>query len=234
MKPTVFTTLMFLAVSAWSWQAPAPVEVSAEPHHHQVLDNTFVRAYAVNVAPKESTLMHHHGLNYLSVSLGDAEFQNLKEGAQPVAVKLKDGDVRFTPAPLTHQVTDVAVTPFRNITIELKQTATNQKACTESCDVPVTCAKDVACVSITKVMTSDQWTILRTTLPAGGSYPEHAHAGNFLVVRLTDGDVKVQVKGGKETASHYEVGNVIWNGPVTHSFKNTGSKPITVVSVEFK
>jgi len=234
MKPTVFTTLMFLAISAWSWQAPAPLEVSAEPHHHQVLDNTFVRAYAVNVAPKESTLMHHHGLNYLSVSLGDAEFQNAKEGAQPVVVKLKDGDVRFTPAPLTHQVTDVAVTPFRNITIELKQTATNQKACTESCDVPVTCAKDAACVSITKVMGSDQWTVLRTTLPAGGSYPEHAHAGNFLVIPLTDGDVKVQVKGGKETAGHYEAGKIVWTDPVAHSLTNTGSKPISVVSVEFK
>lgn len=224
---------MFLAVSAWTQQAPAPVEITSEPHHHMVLDNAYVRAFAVSVAPKETSLMHHHGLNYLSVSLGDAEFVNTKEGAQPVTAKLKDGDVRFTPAPLVHKVTDAAETPFRNITIEIKETATNQKACTENCNVPVTCEKNVACISITKVMSADQWTVYRLTLPPSGSYPQHAHAGSFLVVPLSDGDVKIQVQGSPETAGHFETGKITWNSPVTHSLINAGSKTLSTVVVQF-
>lgn len=233
MQRTFLAVLMFFAVSAWP-QQQGTVDVTSEPHHHHVMDNMFVRAYAVTVDPKTTSLMHRHSHNYLSVSLGDAEILNTKEGGQPVTTKLKDGDVRYTAAPLVHMVSDAGDQPFRNITIELMQDTTNQKACTQSCEIPVTCDKNVLCASVTKVMSADQWSVTRITIPAGGVYPKHTHLANFLVIPLTDGDAKVQVQDAAPAMSHDETGKITWNNPVIHTITNTGSKPLRVVVLEFR
>lgn len=234
MRRTLFAALMCFAVSAWPQQQPAPVEITSEPSHHLVLENMYVRAFAVTVNPKSSTLMHRHGHDYIAVALGDSEIQNIREGAAPVTVKFKDGDVRYTPAGLVHAVGESSNQPFHNITIELMQPTTNQKACTESCTIPVTCEKNVPCASVTKVMSADQWSVTQITIPAGGIYPQHTHLANFLVVPLTDGDVKVRVQDAPETTVHDETGKVTWHKPEIHTMTNTGSKPVRVVVLEFR
>jgi quercetin dioxygenase-like cupin family protein len=224
--------LTLAAVSAWPQQGP--VEVAAEPGHHLVLDNLFVRAFSVTVNPKSTTLMHRHGHNYLAVVLGDSEIENIREGAQPVTAKLKDGDVVYSPAGVVHAVRDSSSRPFRNITIELKQPTTNQKACTGACAIPVNCEKHAPCASVVKVMTADQWSVTRVTIPAGGFYPRHTHLANFLVIPLTDGDLKVQVQDLPETTGHDEAGKVAWHNPVIHTITNTGSKPAQAIILEFR
>lgn len=234
MRRTILAALLLLTLSLWAQQT-SPVDITAEPHHHKVVDNAFIRAYAVQVDPKASSLMHRHSHDYLSISLGDAEILNAKEGAQPVTAKFKDGDVRFTAAPLVHVVTDTLDTPFRNITVELMQPTTNQKACTESCSIAVPCdaADKTQCVTVDKVMGSDQWTVTRITLPAGARYPQHAHAGHFLVIPLTDADLKVKNQNGSEAEDHPKTGQVRWNDPLTHAITNAGSTPAKVVVLEF-
>lgn len=236
MKPAPLAAFLLFACSAWAQQPSATVEITAEPHHHPVIENLFVHAYAVNVAPKESSLMHHHGRDYLSVSLGDAEILNAKEGAQPVAAKFKDGDVRYTPAGLVHAITNTGAQPFRNITIELMQPTTNQHPCTEACDVPVPCAAadKATCVTEKKVFQSDQWSVTLITIPAGATYPKHTHLANFLVIPLTDGDVKTREQDGPETLAHNKTGEISWHNPVVHSMTNGGSSPVRAVVLEFR
>src|SRR3954447_1275856 len=111
-KLWIVTLFAILALTAWTQQAQAPVEIISEPSHHLVLENMFVRVFAVSVDPGKSTLMHRHGHDYLSVALGDSQIMNTKEGAQPVPVAFKDGDVRFSAAGLVHAVSDSGSTPF--------------------------------------------------------------------------------------------------------------------------
>jgi hypothetical protein len=235
MLKTFFAFVLLAAVSAFA-QQQEPVDVSAEPHHKHVLENMFVKVYAVTVDPKQSSLIHRHGHDYLSVSLGDAEITNNRQGAQPAVAKFKDGDVRFSAAPIVHAVTDNLDTPFRNITIELLQPTTNQKACTESCNVPVPCdsADKSACVTEEKVLTADQWSVTRVILPAGAHYPQHTHLANFLTIPLTDADIKLRVQDGPETDAHYKSGEARWNNPVVHSIANPGKTPVKVVILEFR
>ena len=237
MRNLVLATLLFiLALTAWTQQAQAPVEVTAEPNHHKVLDNTFVRVYAVEVAPGKSSLMHRHGHDYLSVSIGDAQISNTREGAQPVTVNFKDGDVRFTAAPLVHLVSNTGDKPFRNRTIEIMQPTTNQKACTESCAIPVPCdaADKAACPSVVRLFSADQWTVTLVTLPLGAKYPQHAHPGNYLNVPLADADVTVKKQDQPETVGHYKTGEVTWNSPVVHAATNNGKTAARLVVLEFK
>jgi len=235
-KFSIVTLFVILALTAWTQQAQAPVEVSSEPHHHQVLENMFVRVFAVSVDPGESTLMHHHGRDYLSVSIGDAQVTNTKQGAQPVAASFKDGDVRFTPAGLVHAVSNTGSTPFRNRTIELVGPTTNQKACTESCAIPVPCnsADKTMCVTVTKLMTADQWSVTLVTSPPGAVYPQHTHLANFLTIPLTDADITRKNQDQPEETVHSRTGELTWNNPVVHTLTNSGKTTAKTVVLEFR
>ncbi len=94
-KLSVVSLFFILALTAWTQQAQAPVEITAEPHHHLVVENKFVRAFAFSVDPGQSTLMHRHGHDYISIFVGDTQTMNAKEGAQPAPATFKDGDVKF-------------------------------------------------------------------------------------------------------------------------------------------
>src|SRR6476646_12246626 len=109
---SIVTLLVILALTAWTQQAQAPVEITSEPSHHKVVDNMFVRVFAVSVDPGKSTLMHRHGHDYLGLTLGDSQITNTKEGAQPAQVSFKDGDTRFTAAGLVHASTNNGSAPF--------------------------------------------------------------------------------------------------------------------------
>jgi quercetin dioxygenase-like cupin family protein len=237
MRKLSFVTLFaVLALTAWTQQAQAPVEITSEPSHHLVLENMFVRVFAVSVDPGKSSLMHRHAHDYLSVSLGDAQIMNTKQGAQPVAASFKDGDVRFTPAGLIHAVTNSGSTPFRNRTIELMQPTTNAKTCTESCSIPIACdsADKTKCVTVTKLITSDQWSVTLINLPAGAKYPQHTHLANFLTIPLTDADVTMKNQDQPEAAVHSKVGELTWNNPVVHTVTNSGNVTARTIVLEFR
>src|SRR4051794_2314754 len=235
-KLSFMTLFAVLALTAWTQQAQAPVEITSEPSHHLVLENMFVRVFAVSVDPGKSSLMHRHAHDYLSVSLGDAQIMNTKQGAQPVAASFKDGDVRFTPAGLIHAVTNSGSTPFRNRTIELLQPTTNQKACTESCEIPVPCdsADKTKCVTVTKLITADQWSVTLVTSPAGAKYPQHTHLANFLTIPLTDADITRKNQDQPETKVHSTTGELTWNNPVVHTLTNSGSTTAKTIVLEFR
>lgn len=95
------------------------VPLSQEHHHHLVLENSFVKAYEVEVAPHESTLMHQHLHDYVYVVFGDDQITNAVAGKPEVSLKQPDLSVNFSPGPFAHIARNDADTPFRNITIEL-------------------------------------------------------------------------------------------------------------------
>lgn len=102
-------------------QAAPEVEITAEPHHHQVLANDQVRVFTVEVAPHAETLMHWHRHDYVYITLGPSQVVNAVKGKDPVTIKLNDGDTYFLPASFAHVARNLADTPFRNVTIEFLQ-----------------------------------------------------------------------------------------------------------------
>src|SRR5215471_4684645 len=93
------------------------VEITAEPMHHLKIDDRYVRAFYVEVPPYQSTLMHHHGYDYIAVALGNSEISTTTSEGAVRHIALEDGAVLYTPAPLTHFATDLAATPFRTAAI---------------------------------------------------------------------------------------------------------------------
>jgi len=109
------------------------VEITVEPSHHLKIDNSYIRAFYVEVAPHQSTLMHQHRYDYIAVALGHAEVDSTTPDGKVKHIVLEDGGVLYTPAPLTHFATDLAATPFRNATIELLQNQ-GHPVCVKNCE----------------------------------------------------------------------------------------------------
>src|SRR5690348_4629984 len=149
--------LLLVSIATLAQQQPT-VEITSEPSHHQVLANDYVRVFDVTVAPRATTLIHRHHSDYLFVTLGDSDVVSTRVGEKPVALHLKDGEVRYTPGNFAHAAGNESDRPFHNITIELLKPSTNVKTCTEACLENLQCGNSNGglCPATEKRISSDQ------------------------------------------------------------------------------
>src|ERR1700733_5452715 len=96
MRNRLIVPAVLLAAIALSAQTTSVVELTAEPHHHLVLENEQVRVFLLELKPGDFTLMHRHSHDYVTIFLGESNFSNEVEGKAPVTLKLPDGETRFS------------------------------------------------------------------------------------------------------------------------------------------
>jgi quercetin dioxygenase-like cupin family protein len=101
--------------------AQSAVEITTEPHHHQIFSNTQIRVFNVEIPAHSDTLLHRHSHDYIYVTLGDSEVVNAVQGKPPVAVKFRDGQTDLLQAPYAHVAHNQSDRPYRNVTVELLQ-----------------------------------------------------------------------------------------------------------------
>jgi hypothetical protein len=104
------------------------VPISKEHHHHLIIENSYVKAYEVELPPHESTLLHEHDFDYAYVVLGAADVTNAVEGKPEVKLHLPNGAVNFSRGPFAHIARNDGDAPFLNVTIELLQPQGDQTA----------------------------------------------------------------------------------------------------------
>jgi hypothetical protein len=116
---SLFCSALFLLTFSLNAQAPTAVAVKDEPHHHLVLENSYVRVFRVNIPANDATLMHQHDLPYVFVSLGPGDFTNAVAGKPEVEAKLADGQVGYSRGGFAHIARTDHGLPFNNVTVEL-------------------------------------------------------------------------------------------------------------------
>ena len=86
MKTGLIAAAVLLVAFGTRAQAPAanPVPTKDEPHHHLILENSYVRVLHVEVPGHDATLLHAHDLPYVSVTIGPADFINAVAGKPEV------------------------------------------------------------------------------------------------------------------------------------------------------
>ena len=210
------------------------VEITADPTHHLKIDNPYIRAFYVEVAPQQSTLMHHHGKDYIAVAYGHGDVDSIRSDGTTKHVVLEDGDVLYTPAPLTHVAIDRAATPFRNATIELLQND-GHPVCVNKCqDDPR--AKDWPPLpaGVKLIGYGDTFRIVGATIQ-----PKQTVSGEqpfpHLTILLTDMQLHTGPPGSTGTDINRKAGDMIFHGPhPDNGLTNTGDQPLRLVVVEFK
>lgn len=232
MKRAAASAILLVAHLVSAQTAPE-VEITNEAHHHAVLENEYVRVFWVEVAPRESTLMHWHRHDYVFVTLGVSDVSNEVKGKPPVELKLQDGETRFVPGNFAHIAHNNAATAFRNVTIELLQ---DEKARS----TPPAKWDEERGVQILNggtqeiLFVKDGVRVSEFELQPGGSVPSHRHNGPHLVVAVTDLEVRSDVEGQNPVPGHFKAGDVKWlAGGYTHTLTNTGKQSAKFVAVEF-
>jgi hypothetical protein len=201
---------------------PAAVPVSNEPHHHLVLENSYIRAYYVNVAPHESTLQHRHDLPYFGVlvSGGGSPAAPAVGAATPQSSQAPRAI--YSPGGVSHTVRNPADVPFRNVTVELlRPQGRVRNRCTEivqgqpleQCDLPP--AGEVRNPSHYAVFETDEILVEYWTIEANSTAQPLDGGRDVLLVDL-DGP-SVTAAGGIDSRNAAP-GGVLW--------LPAGSKPV--------
>lgn len=231
--------LAFCAAAAWAQDSTpaksAPVvAITDEPSHHQKLDNEYIRVFAVDVAPHKSTLMHHHDKDYVSVAFGHTQIDSVTPDGMVKHVTLEDGDVRYTPAGLTHVATNQASTPFRNATIELMQN-NGRPVCVNKCDEDPR-AKDWPPLAPGEKLIGygDSFRIV-----AGTIQPKQTISNEepfpHLAIMLTDFHGRVGPEGSGGTDFTQKAADLMFHGGhANHGLTNVGDQDVRIMVIEFK
>src|SRR5882672_7656822 len=75
MKPLLCSLLLLFAFSL-SAQVPVAVPAAKEPHHHHVLEHSYVRATRASVPAHDATRRHQHDMPYSCVALSPGDVIN--------------------------------------------------------------------------------------------------------------------------------------------------------------
>ena len=210
------------------------VEIPADSTHHQKIENEYFRAYYVEVAPQQSTLMHHHGNDYVSVALGHTVIDSIAPDGAVKHIVLEDGDVRYTPAGLIHAVTNVASTPFHNATIELLQNH-GHPVCVNNCASDPR-AKDWPPLTEESKLIGygDSFRISEAVIkPQQTVSNEEAYP--HLVILLTDMHAHTGPAGSGGMDFNQKAGDMMFHGGhPDHGFTNVGGQDMRLIVMEFK
>jgi hypothetical protein len=237
-----FVFFLFLTALLAAQSAPE-VEITAEPHHHQVLSNAQVRVFNVEVPPHTDTLMHWHRHDYIYVTLGASEVVNAVKDKPPVSIQLADGETRFSPATFAHVARNLSSQPFRNVTIELMQDEKLRQS-PEHWD-PAHPEEDRGLEILhggTKeiLFVKDGVRVSEFELQPDAAVPGGAHAHPMLLVALTDSDLLTSDPRTHDShsavppATHFKTGESAWlplgfRQPIT----NAGHATAKFVTLEF-
>ena len=229
MKHVLF---LFLLVPFFFAQTATEVETTAEPSHHLVLENEYVRVFKVEVAPHGSTLVHRHRHDYIYVMLGDAHLSNEVEGKPPVDIKLADGEARFTAGDFAHSVKNLSDQPFRNVTVELLE---GDKTRREASRWPEESGEKTFAGGSSKILfVKDGVRVSEVNLSPGTVVPRHYHDGPHLLVAISDLELRSDIEGKEPVQGKLKAGEVKWlPGGYTHTLTNVGDSPARFVTLEF-
>ena len=210
------------------------VEITAEPSHHLKIENPYIRAFYVEVAPQKSTLMHHHGADYIGIALGHTEIDSITPDGTVKHVVLQDGAVGYTPAGLTHVANNLAATTFHNATIELLQNQ-GHPVCVKNCEndprakdwPPLTAESNL--IGYGDTFRISEATIKpKQTVSTEEPFPH-------LVILLTDMHAHTGPPGSGGMDFSQNTGDMMFHGGhPDHGLTNVGDQDMRLVVVEFK
>jgi quercetin dioxygenase-like cupin family protein len=228
----LFPALLLAAITLIA-QNTSEVAITAEPHHHLLLENQQVRVWLAEVAPHDATLMHRHEHDYVFVSLGASKISNEVQGKPAVEVKLQDGETRFSPGNFAHIARNLADTPFRNVAVEFLQDDAAHKSPPPKWDEER--GLHVFTGGTQHIMfVQDGVRVSETELQPGATVPSHHHSGPHLLVAVSDLELRSDVEGQGPMPGHFKSGDVKWlPGGYTHTLTNTGKQEAKFVTLEF-
>ncbi len=235
MKPLLFSLLLLFAFSL-SAQAPVAVPIPKEPHHHLVLENSYVRVFRVSIPAHDATLLHQHDVPYIYVALGPADVINAVQGKPEAHLVMADGQVGYSRGGSAHIARTDAGSSFNNVTIELLKPQGEPK---NRCDKVVSgdpgpCILERRTNSYTNSPSfeTDSIKVYSLEMQPEAAYQDVPET-DILLVGLDQAELTVQSPGKPEVK--LSGGNSLWLSRRTpQTIRNASDHPSRFLSIKFK
>jgi len=226
MKPWFNATLSFALLTLFAVQesnAPAPVPVEQEPHHHLLLKNDNLLVLRVNLQPGEWSSYHIHSVDDVAVWLGHSSAsQQLPNQPESAPLEQRPGNISLRAlheTPFTHRVHNIGPGIFDVLDVELLQRP--EHASTGAAG-PVAGENPSARVY--------KWKIL-----PGAVTPMHTHDRPYLIVAAVGFNLRMTAPDGQSTTHEIKAGDFHWvTTKVTHSLANEGTGEGQIIEIELK
>jgi len=193
------------------------------------LENDQARVLTVTDQPHAKTALHDHKLNRVMVYLTAGEQNIVTQDGKKTTLKVKAGEVKWSPASGMHTAEVVSAGPLNIVEIEVKKPGDPSKTAAGPQD-PLKLSPKVYHLEFE----NDQVRVMRVKFAAHQEVPEHEHKLNRVVVYLTDQDSKLTTPDGKVEESKHKAGQASLGGPTKHKEQNVLDTPMEVIVVEFK
>jgi quercetin dioxygenase-like cupin family protein len=233
----LFLFFSLLVTALLCAQSTPEVETTAEPHHHLALANDEVRVFNVEIAAHDATLMHRHRHDYIWIQLSHSEVVNAVQGKDPVTVKLQEGQTSFLSGGFAHAARNLSAQPYRSVMVEILQDdkLRQSPAHWNSAHPEEDRGLEILAGGTKEILfVKDGIRVSEFELQAGGVVPRHHHAGPFLVVALTDFELRNAVEGKSPVTMSMKQGESQWMaGGHSHIVTNSGHHPAKFVTLEF-
>ncbi len=223
--------LLALAVLAAAQAAAPIIEITAEPSHHLLFENPYVRVFKIDLAPHAAMVLHHHRHDYIFVVLGPSSIENDIVGQAPFLRKFQEGETVFVPGPFAHTAKNLSDKPFQVIAVEIMKTDPDQLSHKWDEDRGLHILNGG---TLDILFVKDGVRAADLQLNSGGIVPKHHHNGPHVVVAITDLNLRSDIEGKGTTNVQLKAGEAAWaKGDVTHTVTNAGSQNARLITLEF-
>lgn len=200
------------------------VPVYKEPKHRLAFENDHAMILDVFLPPGYVSLYHQHVLDVLYVTIVGTTVTAQPLGGELRQATVTTGDLRFSSdnhgIPHIHQVGNIGETPFHVIGVGIKDPVAGIAA-------PI--KGDTS--GMTLDMEKDHASVYRVKLGPGEASGIHTHTLPFVSVNLNAG--MLAEASGESVA--VKAGAFRWHpAGLTHSYKNTGDRPIEIIEIQWR
>jgi quercetin dioxygenase-like cupin family protein len=227
MNQIIFLATVLATTSAWPQEPAQPaLDISKEPHHRLILQNSSVRVFRLKLDPNEVTVPHRHSNFYAFVSLQPASISNEVRGRQPVSTHLEAGEIRTSRGSFTLAERNISSVPVELIIVEaLKSDALGF-------NVPMVFRFHDGAQG--ELFESSAVRAYDMVMAVGGRTEKHKESYDRLLIALSDIDLGEETEGQAPSETKMRAGEVLWiPRGLTHTTKNVGQTAAHFIVLEF-
>ncbi len=228
------TPLLLWLFCMMSLAQTAPVPVEQEPFHAPVFRNEHVLVLEVGIPPHQTTQLHQHAHQYLTVALSDGALTSTASGQPPVEEKRRRGEVWMSP-PMSHAVRNDSNTPFRATVVAFFARQGKVQSAQRKPSTYCNPKSKTACVTERYLFCTERICVSEVEMGPGALTMRHSHSTAHMVIAVSDLNMKDWIEGRPSaTMRRQKSGEVLYlDAGITHQLEN-GSTPARFITVSWK
>ncbi len=226
MRPAI--TLLPLCLLCIVAAAPQP-----DARYRAIVENQTVRAYGLDLRPGQKAPLYQNTHALLWIAVDDQRLSLTREEGDPLQWNLRQGDTRFLGSYTAKRLSNEGPESAHAVVVEIMRRDLVQDGCgclaTQEKAV-CGCEPDLHLPELWAVALA-RMTLAGTRLEPGQAFAQAVERSDMLLVALTP--VELDDLAGAESAIQLQPGDAVWIKAGLHQFKNLGTLPARLVTVEF-